>query len=278
ALHALVGQLSIRERLPQIELAVGERLTALVLRILAPLSSADRRLLGEFADRHAVAIYQQPQGPASARRLHPAEAPSLTYALPEYAVEFAFSPTEFTQVNPPINQLLVRRAMTLLAPQAGERIADLFCGLGNFALPLARAGAHVVGIEGSGELVTRAKANAQANALAERSDFRVADLFTVTAADVAAWGSFDKMLIDPPREGAVALIKSLDARNAPRRLLYVSCNPATLARDAGILVRQKDYRLRGAGVINMFPHTSHVESIALFERQPASAPIGEPSL
>lgn len=276
ALHALVEQLSIRDRLPQIELAVGERVTALVLRILAPLSDADRRLLEEFADRYAIVIYQQPQGPASARPLHPADVPPLTYALPEYGVQFAFSPTEFTQVNPLINQLLVRRAMTLLAPQAGERIADLFCGLGNFALPLARAGAYVVGIEGGAELVARAKANAQANALAERTDFRVADLFAVTPAEVAAWGSFDKMLIDPPREGAVALIKSLDENSAPERLLYVSCNPATLARDAGILVKQKGYRLRGAGVINMFPHTSHVESIALFEREPTSSLIDEP--
>ncbi len=276
ALHALVGQLSIRDRLPQIELAVGGRLTALVLRILAPLSSADRRLLSEFADRHTVAIYQQAQGPASACRLHPADAPPLSYVLPDYGVELAFSPTEFTQVNPLINQLLVRRAMTLLAPEAGERIADLFCGLGNFVLPLARAGAHVVGIEGSGELVARARANAQANALSERTEFRIADLFAVTAADVAAWGRFDKMLIDPPREGAVTLVKALDESIAPRRLLYVSCNPATLARDAAILVRQKGYRLRGAGVINMFPHTSHVESIALFERATAGSPIGEP--
>ncbi|MBL8397407.1 MAG: 23S rRNA (uracil(1939)-C(5))-methyltransferase RlmD [Candidatus Accumulibacter sp.] len=264
-LHELVDGLSIRDRLPQIEMAVGARSTALVLRILAPINAGDRRRIREFVERHGVVIYLQPQGPASVSRLHPQTAPPLTYRLPEFAIEYAFSPTEFTQVNPSINELLVRRAIHLLDPQPGERIADMFCGVGNFTLPLARSGARVLGIEGNAQLVERAMDNAAAHDLADRVDFLVTDLFTTTASRLAALGNFDKMLVDPPREGAVELIKALD-HQAPERLLYVSCNPATLARDAGLLVRQKGYQLRGAGVVNMFPHTSHVESIALFKR------------
>jgi 23S rRNA (uracil1939-C5)-methyltransferase len=267
-LRELVGRMSIRDRLPQIEVAVGERMTALVLRILEGLSPADEVLLREFADRHAVVFYLQPQGPATAYRFYPLAGPQLSYLLPEFAVEHAFSPTEFTQVNHAINRVLVRRAMTLLAPQPGERIADMFCGLGNFTLPIARAGARVVGVEGSPELVRRATGNALANGLGDRVEYRVANLFETTPETLAALGRFDRMLIDPPREGALELIKSLDAER-PRRIVYISCSPATLARDAAILVTQKDYRLRGAGVVNMFPHTSHVESIALFERNPS---------
>ena len=267
-LRELVGRMSIRDRLPQIEVAVGERMTALVLRILEGLSPADEVLLREFADRHAVVFYLQPQGPATAYRFYPLAGPQLSYLLPEFAVEHAFSPTEFTQVNHAINRVLVRRAMTLLAPQPGERIADMFCGLGNFTLPIARAGARVVGVEGSPELVRRATGNALANGLGNLAEYRVANLFETTPETLAALGRFDRMLIDPPREGALELIKSLDAER-PQRIVYISCSPATLARDAAILVTQKDYRLRGAGVVNMFPHTSHVESIALFERNPS---------
>ena len=267
-LRELVGRMSIRDRLPQIEVAVGERMTALVLRILEGLSPADEVLLREFADRHAVVFYLQPQGPATAYRFYPLTGPQLSYLLPEFAVEHAFSPTEFTQVNHAINRVLVRRAMTLLAPQPGERIADMFCGLGNFTLPIARAGARVVGVEGSPELVRRATGNALANGLGNLAEYRVANLFETTPETLAALGRFDRMLIDPPREGALELIKSLDSER-PRRIVYISCSPATLARDAAILVTQKDYRLRGAGVVNMFPHTSHVESIALFERNPS---------
>jgi 23S rRNA (uracil1939-C5)-methyltransferase len=176
-LRELVGRMSIRDRLPQIEVAVGERMTALVLRILEGLSPADEALLREFADRHAVVFYLQPQGPATAYRFYPLAGPQLSYLLPEFAVEHAFSPTEFTQVNHAINRVLVRRAMTLLAPQPGERIADMFCGLGNFTLPIARAGARVVGVEGSPELVRRATGNALANGLGDRVEYRVANLF-----------------------------------------------------------------------------------------------------
>lgn len=264
-LRALVSGLSICDRLPQVEVAVGEQCTALVLRILEPLTAVDEERIRAFADRHGVVIYLQPKGPASVFRFHPLEAPALSYTLPEFDLELFYAPTEFTQVNPGINRVLVRRAMALLAPRRGERIADMFCGLGNFTLPIARAGASVVGIEGSAELTRRGEANAKANGLADRVSYGVANLFECTPESLAALGRFDKMLIDPPREGAVELVKAL-GDEGPRRIVYVSCNPSTLARDAAILVHQKSYRLLGAGVVNMFPHTSHVESIALFER------------
>ena len=264
-LRDLIGGMSIRDRLPQIEVAVGERMTALVLRILEPLDAADECLLRAFADRHAVVFYLQPQGPATAYRFYPLIGPRLSYCLPDFAVEHCFSPTEFTQVNHAINRVLVRRALGLLDPRPDERVADMFCGLGNFTLPIARCGARVIGVEGSPELVRRAAENAAANGLENRAEYRVANLFETTPETLAALGRFDKMLIDPPREGALELIKALGA-DGPWRIVYVSCSPATLARDAALLVTQKGYRLRGAGVVNMFPNTSHVESIALFER------------
>jgi 23S rRNA (uracil1939-C5)-methyltransferase len=180
-------------------------------------------------------------------------------------VEIDFRPTDFTQVNHGVNRVLVRRVLGLLDPQPGERIADMFCGLGNFALPIARSGAGVVGIEGSEGLVRRARASAEANGLAERVTFAVANLFDCSPDSISALGHFDRMLIDPPREGAIELVKALGG-DGPRRIVYVSCNPATLARDAGVLVSVKGYRLMAAGVVNMFPHTAHVESITVFER------------
>ncbi|MFZ4537193.1 23S rRNA (uracil(1939)-C(5))-methyltransferase RlmD [Propionivibrio sp.] len=264
-LRELISSLSISKAMPQIEVAAGERITALVLRILEPLSAADENLLRAFADRHRVVLYLQAGGPATAYRFYPAEGPKLSYCLPDYDIEHFFSPTEFTQVNFAINHVLVRRALALLDPQPGERVADMFCGLGNFTLPIARSGAHVVGVEGSAELVRRAAENASANGLAGQADYRVANLFEVTPEMLTALGHFDKVLIDPPREGAVELVNSI-GEGGPRRIVYVSCSPSTLARDAAILVGQKGYRLKGAGVVNMFPNTSHVESIALFER------------
>lgn len=265
-LRELVAGLSISAAMPQVELAVGEHITALVLRNLEALTAADEARVKAFADRHDVVFYLQPQGPATAYRFYPLEGPRLTYALPEYAIEHAFSPTEFTQVNHAVNRVLVRRAMALLDPRPGERIADMFCGLGNFTLPIARLGAQVVGVEGSRELVRRAGENAAANGLADKVEYGVANLFEATPESLAALGRFDKMLIDPPREGALELVKAIDPEQAPGRIVYVSCNPSTLARDAAILVSQKGYRLLGAGVVNMFPNTSHVESIALFEK------------
>ena len=270
-LRELVASLSISAAMPQIEVAVGEHMTALVLRILEPINSADETLLRAFADRHQVVFYLQPKGPATAYRFYPLDGPRLSYRLPDFDIEHFFSPTEFTQVNHAINRVLVRRALALLAPQAGERIADMFCGLGNFTLPIARSGAQVVGVEGSAELVRRAAENAAENGLAGAVEYGVANLFEATHESLAALGHFDKMLIDPPREGALELVKALSGTDAPRRIVYVSCNPSTLARDAAILVAQKGYRLSGAGVVNMFPNTSHVESIALFERSATEA-------
>ena len=206
--------------------------------------------------------------PATAAPFHPPVA-RLAYSLPEFGVVIPFGPTEFTQVNHEINRVLVRRAMALLAPASGERIADFFCGLGNFTLPIARRGARVIGVEGSESLVRRAKENAATNGLAERADFAVANLFEATPESIAALLPLDAALIDPPREGAVELVKALPHRDDERalaRIVYVSCNPATLARDAAVLVHERGYALAAAGVVNMFPHTAHVESIALFTR------------
>ena len=264
-LRRLIIGLSIPDRLPQIEVAVSERQVALVLRVLQPLSAADESLLRAFADRHQVVLYLQAGGPASVSLFHPQDASPLAYTLPEFGVELRFSPTDFTQVNHGINRMLVRRALALLAPQRGQRIADMFCGLGNFTLPIARSGAQVVGVEGVSSLVERARTNAELNGLAANTEFQVANLFEATPESLARFGRFDKMLVDPPREGAIALVKALGLE-APRRIVYVSCSPATLARDASVLVHEQGYRLRGAGIANMFPQTSHVESIALFER------------
>jgi 23S rRNA (uracil1939-C5)-methyltransferase len=265
-LRELVAGLSIRDRLPQIELAAGEDVDVLVLRILEPLSVADEQSLRAFADTHRVQFWLQPGGPDTAYPFYPLDAPELSYRLPEFSLVMPFRPTEFTQVNHGINRMLIRRAMRLLDPRPGERIADFFCGLGNFSLPIARMGAFVLGVEGSSGLVARAVENAARNGLTGRSEFRVADLFQMTPQTYAALGHFDKLLIDPPRDGAIELVKSLPDAGAPNRIVYVSCGPSTLARDAAVLVHQKGYRLISAGVANMFPHTAHVESIALFER------------
>ena len=197
---------------------------------------------------------------------HPLDAPALTYSLPEFGITMPFAPSEFTQVNSALNRVMISRAMRLLDPQPGERIADFFCGLGNFTLPIARSGAQVLGIEGSAALVERARQNAATNGLAGNAKFAAMNLFGMTEDAFAKLGRFDKLLIDPPRDGALELVKSLGGENAPRRIVYVSCNPATLARDAQVLVQIHGYTLKAAGVLNMFPHTSHVESIALFER------------
>jgi len=266
-LRTLIAGLSNPTRLPQIELAVGEAVTVLVLRILDPLSAADEDALRGFAAQHGVQFWLQRAGPDTAEPFFPPDAPPLFYSLPEFGVQINFRPTDFTQVNQAVNRILVRRALALLDPRPGERIADLFCGLGNFSLPIASRGAEVLGLEGSAQLVRRAEANAQANGLAARARFETVNLFE--ASNCAALGvndgGFDKLLIDPPREGAVEVVKALGA-NGPRRIVYVSCDPATLARDAEVLVQVKGYRLAAAGVINMFPHTSHVESMALFEK------------
>lgn len=267
-LRMLVARLSIRDRLPQIELAIGEDeigpVDALVLRILAPPDDADRRELAAFAELHGVQLYLQPQGPASVHPLHPSER-RLAYALPEFGVTLDFGPTDFTQVNAGLNRVLVRRVVGLLEPKMGEAVADFFCGLGNFTLPLARRGASVIGIDGSRALIDRAEANAARNGLAGSVRFAVANLFEATPEGIDALGGLEKALLDPPREGAIGLVKALPDEGLSR-LVYVSCNPATLARDASVLVHQRGFVLSAAGVANMFPQTAHVESIALFTR------------
>jgi len=269
-LRAMIDQLSIRERMPQIEVAVGEQVDVLVLRNMETINIQDEEILRAFADKHGQArplqLWLQPKGPETCYPFYPLDAPRLTYRLAEFNVEMPYNPTEFTQVNPQINAIMVARAMQLLAPQAGERIADMFCGIGNFTLPIARSGAEVYGMEGSEALVQRARENATHNGLEARVSYGLANLFEVTEESFAALGHFDKMLIDPPRDGARELIRAFSDENAPRRLVYVSCNPATLARDADVLVNLKGYTLKSAGIINMFPHTAHVESIALFEK------------
>jgi 23S rRNA (uracil1939-C5)-methyltransferase len=262
-LRALLDTLALRERIPQIEVATGDELTVLVLRVLEAVGAEDGERIKRFADAHGVQIWLQPAGPDSARPFWPPDAPGLRYALPQFGVHIAFGPTDFTQVNHAVNRLLVARALGLLDPRPGERVTDFFCGLGNFTLPIARSGADVLGVEGSAALLARAQANAQANGLADRCGFAMADLFD--AAECARLPGCDKALLDPPREGAVELVKSFGEK-PPSRIVYVSCDPATLARDAGVAVNALGYTLAAAGVVNMFPHTSHVESIAVFER------------
>jgi 23S rRNA (uracil1939-C5)-methyltransferase len=265
ALRELVGKLSIRERMPQVEVACGDSADVLVLRVLDPPSDPDKALLKAFASTHDVHLYLQPKGPETAYPLWPEAPADLFYTLPEFGVTMPFFPTEFTQVNHAVNRVLVHRALALLAPRSGERVADMFCGIGNFSLPIARSGAQVTGIEGSPGLVKRAADNAAFNGLSDNVQYRAMDLFKIDAEQYAALGHFERMLIDPPRDGAMELVKAL-AADPPRRIVYVSCNPATLARDASMLVHEQGYLLSAAGVVNMFPHTAHVESIAVFDR------------
>ncbi len=266
----LIGAMEQRERLPQIELAAGEGVTALVLRLLEPLSASDLQLLRDFAAVHDVQWWLQAKGPDTVRLLDEGGA-ALSYSLPEFGIHMPFKPTDFTQVNPHINRVLVQRAIRLLDPQADERVIDWFCGLGNFTLPLATRAREVLGIEGSETLVARARANAALNGLSAKTNFAARNLFDLTPDELKALGPAQRWLIDPPREGAFALAKAMAELHGsegwapPKRIVYVSCNPATLARDAGLLVHQAGYRCSLAGVVNMFPHTAHVESMAVFD-------------
>ncbi len=270
-LRALIGSLSIAEQVPQIELAVGDDITAMVLRVMAPPTSEDEDKLRAFADQYQVQWWLQSKGPDTVVCFYP-EHKSLHYTLPEFGITMPFKPTDFTQVNHQINRVLVSYALRLLDVQPHERIADLFCGLGNFTLPLATQASEVVGIEGSTVLTERAMDNARTNGVSDKVTFHCRNLFEANAEQLLALGKFDRMLIDPPREGATAIcealghIAELDAALLPTRIVYVSCNPSTLARDASLLVNAAGYRLSKAGVINMFPHTAHVESIAVFDR------------
>lgn len=291
-LRALIASLDARDTCPQIELACGDTVTALVLRHLEPLSTDDTARLRAFAAEHHVQWWLQPKGPDTVKLLDEG-GEQLSYALPDFGITMPFKPTDFTQVNPHINRVLVSRALRLLDVQPHERVIDWFCGLGNFTLPLATQAREVLGIEGSEALVARSRENYALNhaqapdhkALAA-TDFVARNLFEMTPEMLVADGAADKWLVDPPREGAFALAKALaDIEQArigaegagplpagaegwtpPKRIVYVSCNPATLARDAGLLVHLAGYRCTAAGMINMFPHTAHVESMAVFER------------
>jgi 23S rRNA (uracil1939-C5)-methyltransferase len=263
-LRRLVDGVSLRSRLPQVEIALAAEADVLVFRILQPLLPPDVEALRRFGDEHGVRIYLQPGGPDTTAPMAATDYTELYYALPEFNLRIGFSPTDFTQVNHAVNAVLVRRAVALLDPRPGERVADLFCGVGNFALAVARRGAAVTGIEGSAALVRRATENAALNGLAAAT-FAERDLYRTGGAGLRGLGQFDRVLIDPPRDGAVEVVRALP-EDGPRRLVYVSCNPATLARDAAMLVQAKGYALSAAGVVNMFPHTSHVESIAVFDK------------
>ena len=273
-LREMFTAMRLRDRIPQLELAVGDDVTVLVVRNLEALPEEDAARLRAFADRHGIQFWLQPAGPDTARPFHPLDAPPLDYSLPEFGVRLRFGPTEFTQVNAAVNRVLVKRAVDLLDPHPGERVGDLFCGLGNFSLPLAARGAEVIGMEGSASLVRRATENAALNGLDHLARFVAWDLYADATGALEALGPVDKLLIDPPRDGAMEICKELPGEEGrkggrpegPARIVYVSCSPSTLARDAGVLVNVKGYRLASAGVVNMFPHTGHVESVALFDR------------
>jgi 23S rRNA (uracil1939-C5)-methyltransferase len=258
----MIGSLSIHDRLPQIEVAMGDEVCALVFRVLAPPSDKDCEKMLAFAADRDFDLYLQPGGLDSVVALTPDPRP-LTYSLPAHGVELRFLPTDFTQVNLDVNRAMVDCALELLDPRPAERVLDLFAGIGNFTLPIARRAGHVTAVEGDELLVRRAAENARANGISN-VEFHQGNL----AGDLwqEPWGRerFDKVLIDPPRSGAMSVMKHIH-RLAPGRIVYISCNPATLARDAEHLVHQQRYRLVCAGVLDMFPHTTHVESIALFQ-------------
>ena len=260
----LIASLEAFERIAQIEVAVGDEVTALVFRNLDPLSSGDEQRLIDFATRTGLHVHLQPKGPDTAYPLWP-QVSRLSYALPAYELELEFLPTDFTQVNPQINRKMIGHALALLEPQPEDRILDLFCGLGNFSMPIARRAGSVVGVEGDAGLVQRARDNALRNGIGN-IEFFATDLTQDPSGMSWMKREYDRMLIDPPRSGAAEMMAWV-GRLKPQRVVYVSCHPASLARDAGLLVHEQGYRLRKAGVMDMFPHTAHVESIAVFERK-----------
>lgn len=264
ALGALLNGMEGAASIPQIEFSAGDAVRALVFRHLAPLSDRDRGKLAAFGRAHGFAILLQPGGTDSVHPLE--EGPvDLHYALPDFDLKLAFTPLDFVQVNARINQGMIEHALGLLRPGPDDRVLDLFCGLGNFSLPIARRAGYVCGVEGEAGLVARARANAAANGIGN-AEFHVGDLAGDVRGSAWARAEWDLMLLDPPRSGADELLRQLPGKSV-RRVVYVSCHPASLARDAGTLVREYGFRLEAAGVMDMFPHTAHVESIALFERK-----------
>jgi len=263
AITAMLESLEGKREIPQIEIAAGDNLVALVFRHLQPLSDADTQALTRFGQANDLAIFLQPGGIDSVAPLWPAGA-QLNFELPAYDVTLDFRPLDFIQVNGGMNRRMIDHALALLDPQPSDRVLDLFCGLGNFTLPLARRAAQVVGVEGEAGLVQRARDNATKNGIANAT-FHSADLAADQRATAWAKADYELLLLDPPRSGADAVLDYLP-RKSTRRVVYVSCHPASLARDAGILVDKHGFKLTSAGVMDMFPHTAHVESIALFER------------
>jgi 23S rRNA (uracil1939-C5)-methyltransferase len=267
-LAQLLGTLEIRQQVPQIEVAVADDATALVLRVLAAPGEEDRGKLRDFAARHAVRLYLQTGGLDSIAQLTPGESPPepLSYSLPDFGLTLHFAPTDFVQVNGMLNRELVRRAVELLAPTPQASVLDLYCGLGNFTLALARSAGSVVGVEGESGLVERARHNARHNGISN-VEFHVGDL-SKPPQPQAGWllGSYTHVLLDPPRVGAAPEMLAAIARLGPQRILYVSCHPGSLARDLGLLVHEHGFTLESAGVVDMFPHTAHVESMALLRR------------
>lgn len=261
-LAGLIGELSIRDRVPQIEVAAGDNATVLVLRVLDPPSEADLSRLTEFQALHTVELHLQPGGLDTVVPLTP-PATALRYGLAGAPAGIGFAPTDFIQVNAGLNRQMIERAIELLAPRPDDDVLDLFCGLGNFSLPLARHVARVTGVEGDAGLVARARANAIQNGI-DNAEFHASNLFADVSHSPWAGRSHDLVLLDPPRAGAREVLSVLVA-SRPRRIVYISCHAGTLARDAGVLVQQFGYKLVAAGIMDMFPHTSHIESIALFE-------------
>ena len=269
-LRSLLGNLLIKEKIPQIEVAVGNNVTVLVFRIMEPLDPNDQEKVKQFVDTyttpdHPLQTWLQDKGPDSCKPFYPLDAPSLSYKLDRFNIDMPFYPTEFTQVNPEINQHMVNQAITLLGLQESDTVYDFFCGIGNFTLPIATIAKKVIGFEGSPQLVKRATDNAKHNNLTN-AEYTAVNLFKVDNEWLCELGLADKWLIDPSRDGAAELIASISANIAPQKIVYVSCNPATLARDASILVNTHSYNLIDVGVMNMFPHTSHIESIAVFAK------------
>ncbi|MBT8442944.1 MAG: 23S rRNA (uracil(1939)-C(5))-methyltransferase RlmD [Gammaproteobacteria bacterium] len=263
-LAALIDGLSIRDRVPQIEAAVGDDGIAMVFRVLDPPSGADLEALRGFGGRHGIQVLLQPKGPDSIAALPGEEARPLSYSIPGFGISIEFTPVDFIQVHAEVNGKMIGQAIELLAPDPTMRVLDLFSGLGNFSLPIATLAREVVGVELASEMVARAAANAARNGI-ENVVFRRADLSEPAAADAPEWRDFDLVMLDPPRTGAFELLDVLGRIGAPR-IVYVSCHPGTLARDAGHLVKELGYQLEAAGAMDMFPQTGHVESMALFRR------------
>ena len=264
-LSEMIGCLSIKARLPQIEVAVAENAVAMVFRVLDPPSDEDKALLSEFGAHHDVRIYLQPGGLDSVSLLYPeGDVEALTYSLPEFDIRIEFDAIGFVQVNAEINQRMVSRAIELLDPQADDRVLDLYCGIGNFSLPLAKRSGTVLGVEGETSLVSAAVENAKLNDV-RNATFRQADLNAIDGNEGWLKEGWDRVLLDPARSGAAEIVKHMDIIGAAR-IVYVSCHPGTLARDAGTLVNEHGYTCEAAGIIDMFPHTAHVESIAVFNK------------